>query len=261
MVDIEQLEMLYFQNNKPVPYQLKCGIQLSIEPIRVENWAEFERAIPVLKIEKNDTSDVEIIQMSYVAFLELLSKSNAVYYNMLCTILKYSLGMEYIGFANNNGKVCICETDVPTDDEDSKIIAIITPKEFEDIKKIILYQNIYDYEDIYMSADIRKAIEDYNRIKYKNVASPTLEKKKIFVMSKNGTSENRINKMFYRTFSQIFKTLVDNDIYFANKMVETSQKSDVKEISVHPMFAKDIDKIGEAFTTKESLENKISGAN
>ena len=41
MVDIEQLEFLYFQNNKPVPYDLKCGVQLLIEPIRVENWAEY----------------------------------------------------------------------------------------------------------------------------------------------------------------------------------------------------------------------------
>ena len=90
MVDIDTLTIRYFENDKPVPYMLKCGVDIKISPIRVENWTEFEMSLPILNIEKNDTSDVDIIQMSYVAFLELLSKSNAIYYNMLCTILKYS---------------------------------------------------------------------------------------------------------------------------------------------------------------------------
>lgn len=257
MVDIEQLELQYFQTNKPVPYDLKCGVQLLIEPIRVEHWAEFERALPVLKIEKNDINDVEIIQMSYVAFLEFLSMSNQMYFNMLKTLLRHSLRMENFGFGKDGGKVCICETDRPEDDDDAEITTIITAKEFDEIKKIILFQNIYDYDDTYLSADVRKAIEEYNKIRYKDVVSPTLEKKKIFIMSKNGASENRINKMYYRTFSQLFKTLVDNDIYFANKMLEASQKYETKEISTHPMFVKDIDKINDAFSSMSNIENKM----
>lgn len=255
MIDIKQLELLYFQTNKPVPYDLKCGKKILIHPILVEDWAIFEASIPILKIEKNDSNDVKIIQMSYLEFIDYLIKNSGKddKYNMMFgNILYGSLKTEKVGLDKINGKINIISFDGDY---------TINPKEFDDIKRIILYQNIVDYDDRYMSADVRKAIEDYHKVKYKDVTSPTLEKKKIFIMSKNGISEDRINKMYYRTFSQIFKTLVDNDIYFANKMAETSPKYDVKESVIHPMYAKDIDKLDEAFTSKEGIENKIKGVN
>lgn len=255
MVDIKQLETLYFQINKPVPYNLKCGKEILIHPILVEYWAVFEASLPILRIEKNDINDIKIIQMSYLEFIYHIienSDKDDKYGMMLANILSGSLKTENVGLDKIDGKINIISIDGEYN---------ITSSEFEDIKRIILYQNIVDYDDRYMSSDIRKAIEDYNRIKYKDIASPTLEKKKIFIMSKNGTTEERINKMYYRTFSQVFKTLVDNDIYFANKMMETSPKYEIKDKIVHPMFAKDIDKLDEAFTSKEGLENKIQGAN
>lgn len=255
MVDIKQLETLYFQINKPVPYNLKCGKEILIHPILVEHWAVFEASLPILRIEKNDINDIKIIQMSYLEFIYHIienSDKDDKYGMMLANILSGSLKTEKVGLDKIDDKINIISIDGEYN---------ITSAEFEDIKKIILYQNIIDYDDRYMSADVRKAVQDYHNIKYKDISSPTLEKKKIFIMSKNGTTEERINKMYYRTFSQIFKTLVDNDIYFANKMMETSPKYEIKDKIVHPMFAKDIDKLDEAFTSKEGLENKIQGAN
>ena len=54
MVDMEQLELIYFQNNKPVPYLLKCGVEILIYPIRVEDWSVFYSSLTVFTIEKEE---------------------------------------------------------------------------------------------------------------------------------------------------------------------------------------------------------------
>ena len=40
-------------------------------------------------------------------------------------------------------------------------------------------------------------------------------------------------------------------------MIESSPKYDVKEGSMHPLFAKEDDGISSAFTSSEKLKNKI----
>ena len=39
MVDIETLSEVYFASDEPVPYQLKCGVEILIYPIKVKDWA------------------------------------------------------------------------------------------------------------------------------------------------------------------------------------------------------------------------------
>ena len=89
----------------------------------------------------------------------------------------------------------------------------INNKDFEDIKKIILYQNFYKYDDTYINPEIRKAIEKQRKIEMKGYSSPTLEKQKIFVMGKTGFTKDALNNMTYREFSQLYKQKVDEDIY------------------------------------------------
>lgn len=252
MVNFENLELIYFQNNKPVPYQLKCGNIILIHPIKVEDWNLFYSSLSVFMIEKVDANDLSILKLSYIDFLSFLIEQNEAYKTMLYNVLNYSLKENYMAMSKSNGKSVITILD-----EDKVIKSIITSKELEEIKKIILKQNIYDYDDRYISPDIKKEIEEYNKIRYKGVVQPNFEKKKVFVMSKSGISEDSLNKMYYRTFSRMFKLMVDNDIYFANKMLEASPKYDMKEDILHPLYAKEDDGIASAFTSSDKLKNKI----
>lgn len=252
MVNFENLELIYFQNNKPVPYQLKCGNIILIHPIKVEDWNLFYSSLSVFMIEKVDANDLSVLKLSYIDFLSFLIEQNEAYKTMLYNVLNYSLKENYMAMSKSNGKSVITILD-----EDKVIKSIITSKELEEIKKIILKQNIYDYDDRYISPDIKKEIEEYNKIRYKGVVQPNFEKKKVFVMSKSGISEDSLNKMYYRTFSRMFKLMVDNDIYFANKMLEASPKYDMKEDILHPLYAKEDDGIASAFTSSDKLKNKI----
>jgi hypothetical protein len=252
MVDIEQLELLYFSSNKPVPYNLKCNTYIYIYPIRVIDWSLFYVSLSLFSIEKVDVDDLELLKLPYLDFLIYLISKNKSYEHMLYNILSQSLKENNIALDKSGGKNVIVLFD-----DDNKIKSIITSKELEEIKKIIFKQNFYDYDGRYMSPDVKREIEAYNKIRYKNIIQPDFEKKKVFVMSKNGIDEDSLNKMYYRTFSRMFKLMVDNDIYFANKIMEASPKYDIKEDIMHPLFAKEEDVTKSAFTSVDKMKNKI----
>jgi len=255
-VNIKQLELLYFQNDEPVPYKLKCGVEINISPISVRNWGLFNNCLDCLRINKNEINDIDIIQMFYLDFLNKIissgtEESNQFKYNLAC-ILKFSMDVNYFLISTENGKsvIVVC-------DENRIILYKMYPKDFDDIKKIILYQNIPNYDDRYLDPTIRKAIESYNKTKSQNQISPTLEKQKVFVISKTGMSMERINKMTYRTFIQIYDFNIKDDLYLIRNMYKTSYKYDVGEEILHPLYEKEKDIFDEIFIDADSFTKKI----
>ena len=68
-VDIGFLREVYFTFDKPVPYKLKCGSILQIKPVLLEDSMIFTSSYGILDIDKNLSTEVEVIQMSYLQFL------------------------------------------------------------------------------------------------------------------------------------------------------------------------------------------------
>lgn len=271
MVDIDRLELMYFQNDEPIPYYLKNsvdengnmstdGYKLLIKPIKVKDWSIFNNCIDILMHELQDYNSVEIIQMSYLEFIIdiLLDKvsdeqisENAF---KLSTILSMALGIYEARKGMFRNKPCLT-----LHDENGYVVSLITPKEFNELKKIILFQNIINYDDRYLSPEIKKEIEEYEKIKYsnENIVNPTLEKQKVFVISKTGISMKDINDMTYRTFTQVYNYNVNVDLYFAQKILQASQKYDMKEDAIHPLFKKEEDRLKSAFVSKSEFEGKM----
>lgn len=255
-VDIETLKLLYFQNDEPCPYKLKCGYELNIYPIKVKDWGIYEHSISILQIDKNKINDIKIIQMSYLEYLYNLYSVNSEYGTYIANIMEYSLGENRIAFSEYKGKIVIALLD-----DNDVVKGYITHKEFDEIKKIILYQNIYDYKDIYIDADVQQLYEDYYKIKYKNGKVPSLEEQKTYVLSKCGYTMEYLNNLSYRTFSQIFKHCVEDTIYIGRKIIQGSYKYKVDEDIQHPLYEKEKDKFSEIFEDTSVLSNKgISGA-
>ena len=73
-------------------------------------------------------------------------------------------------------------------DEHGNAKGYITHKQFEDISKIILFQNDINYDDRTLSTDVQKVVEDYYRIKNKDIHIPSLGEQKTYVMSRTGFS-------------------------------------------------------------------------
>ena len=255
-VNIDELKILYFQNDERCPYKLKCGYELNIYPVTVKDWGIFETSMSILQIDKNKINDARVIQMSYLDFLYELYSNEESYGVYIANVFKYSLKEEVVSFVKYKGKSVLVLLN-----SDNDIKGYITCKEFDDIKKIILHQNIYDYKDTYVDADVQKLYEDYYKIKYKNSKTPTLEEQKTYVMAKCGMSIKQVNMMTYRMFSQIYHHCIGDVLYIGKKIIQGSYKYQVDENIEHPLYEIPKDMYAEIFEDTSVLSNKgINGA-
>lgn len=257
MVDLDKLKNFYFCNSFDVPYDLKKGNTILIKPILLKDYPIYEWSKQILEIQKNEINDIKIIQMSYLDFIINVCFNSIPYAKeQLQTLLNLCLGVEYISFGVDNNKNCIIVCD-----KDGIILNVINHKEFDDISKIILNQNDYKYDNRYINPEVRELLNDYYKIKYSNIHSPTLEQKKSFVCSKIGKTFSDINNMPYREFDLMYNSALNSEIYLTTKITEASYKYEVKEQTIHPLFTKDKDPYEEAFESSDILASKgISGA-
>jgi hypothetical protein len=269
LININALKDIYFASDEPVPYRLKYNnTEIKIRPIKVRNWAEFSSCLDCLTFDKAELNDIDIIKMSYLEFIFHMHINGSEMINLykLSTIIKYALGEELISVEDYNDKTCLAILDASTKKEingemRANIKYYINQKEFEEIKKIILFQNIVDYDDRYVSPDVKELYNTYMKAMSKNQEDPTLERKKVFVMSKVGCSIKDINEMSYRIFDQLYLTNVEIDLYLARKIIQSSQKYDVKEDIIYPLFEKKKDKYECIFTSTDTLAQKgVTGA-
>jgi hypothetical protein len=262
MIDVEYYTRLFFENDEPAPLLLNQGKNIYVYPILVKDYPIYELCKDdVLLIDKNSISDINIIKMSYLdyicGYVAKDKKYGKSFLNKFATLLKLVLHEDYIGVdTTKDNKYAIVIYEKNKNGEEI-IKAIIKSKEFEDLKRIILHQNDRKYDDRYLSPDIRKAIEDYYKLKYSNCTAPSLERKKVYVISKTGILMQNINQMTYRTFDNVYKTLVDDDIYLANKILQSSEKYDIKDEIKHPMMTKEIDEFDQVFSNADSFEKKV----
>lgn len=249
---LNELQKLYYSNEYPVPYILKCGVQINIFPVKVKDWEIFENSLGVLTIDKNKISSVEIISMSYLDFLyKLVTEHTEGIGDMLYTVLRYSLGeheysMKKLGDRN---KTFLLIKDLN---------AQISSKEFDEIIEIILTYNLTNYDNRKMSEDIQKLVNDYLKLRNGNkYRHASLEEQKVFVMLKSGISIQQINEMSYRIFSQVYTTALDCDLYISNKIIQSSQKYETKGEIIHPLLEKKQDILEEIFMDKDKFVNDM----
>lgn len=268
MVDIELLTHKYFSLGKPCPYKLKCDAIINIYPIKVSDWVDFEDCIDILKFDKNTIPDANVVAMSQLQYLESvrfkdereIAKNISYGYNEMQKfkqIFHICLHEDYVGICQDeNGKYIIIVGEYDKENE-LTLKYKITNKEYLEIVKIILFQNIYDYDDRDVSQDVIEQYNEYMRLKHKDMHNPTLEEQIIYVISKYKCSIDVINDMTYRMFSMLYNSYLDMDMYRTDMMYKTAYKFDVKENISHPLFAKKKDKYDELFISKDALSNKL----
>lgn len=82
---------------------------------------------------------------------------------------------------------------------------MIHAKQFEDIRRIIMYQNILHYDDSYVDADLKKAMQETDELKNKNIVVPSVERKMAIITSHCGLSKLDQQKMTYRAHCVLFE--------------------------------------------------------
>lgn len=244
----------YAALDEPIPYK-----ELSIKPVLVRDYYKFAVYSDVLHIEKNEIQDLDVIQMNYLDFLfEYIFKDARV----LDEATQYTMGQLYQDKFCQILMLCFQTTDIKVFKQNNHNILIIdnitiNDNEFDDIRRIIMYQNIYDYDDGYISPDIRKAMEDYYAVKNKGLTSPELEDKMAELTAMTGILKRDILTMTYREFENVFDASMGRLEYQINRTAELSGMTKFDKPIKHWIYQRKKDKFNEAFTSYENLKKKI----
>lgn len=239
----------YFFFDKPVDYSIKDKI-IKIYPIDVEHSEIFLSSISVIDVDKNAIDSVEIIQMPYLAFVYKvlfmdgdmgeLNKSKFV------NILKYCLHVEepYVGFDDKGKAILRVDGDI-----------VISAKDFENIRRIILYQNLVHYDDEYVNPEIKQMMAEVDAVKNVGIEPPSIERKMAIITAHCGISKQEQMKMTYRSHSLLFEE-VYGEVEFETTRPILLYAGKGNEID-HWIFKKKKDKFDGYMTTTESYAQSM----
>lgn len=251
--DVKSYVEQYATFDLPVEYK---GLQ--IHPFKVKDNFNFYTWIDIFKIDRTKIDNIELRKMSYLKFIYLglfLDTQNYegevvgnIWQDKFYNILAKSFQVDFD------------EIGIGIDEDERAILLIkdvvINHKEFDEIRKIILYQNIFDYIDIKMSQDVREVFEKSQRMKSKNITQPTLEEQMSVITSETGILKKDMLEMTCREFDILFTTVVEKIDYTINKRADLQNK-EFKEPIPHWIFQKNKDILDGVLVDKGKLDDKM----
>ena len=203
-----------------------------IHPVKVDNYNNFFYSVNCLTIEKNKIPDPKIISMSYLDFLFHLitnDENGNIYSALLVELFKLCLNLE-------SKDICYKR------DENNKINLILNhvvydKNDFDNIKKIILHQNIPEYDDTYIDPKVEAALKEAQEFMNRNKKKmASLEDQIVCVMlALHETDETKIHNLTIRKFSKILQRYDYKLHYEIYKQAECSGMASFKEEIHHWM--------------------------
>lgn len=239
----------YIINDKPIPYG-----DLLIYPVLWSDIYKFTQSYDVLVLDdaKDSIPDVKVASLTYLEFIILISQEEVEWLNKLINIFCICLHFEESKIMINideNGKFFFSYGDLKIKDKD-----------FEKIRRIIMYQNIIDYDDTYIDPEVKQEINKYYALKNEGIVSPSLEHKKAILMGM-GFSFNQIKEMTYREAQWLIDVENSKWEYFTTKIIRCIPYVESKKIELeHWIYKNKKDKFGEVFTDYDMVKNKYAQA-
>lgn len=252
MVNIDFLSKIYFAFDTPVNYKLKNGTTIQIKPIKMNDCGLFNFYSSILKLDKNSSSNPEVISMSYLDFLvkHIFSQSKETAY-YLGWILYQTTGYKFAIRFDEKEKAFLI------DNADEKNIVIIKSKDFDNIKTIILYQNILHYDDSYIDPDLKKSMQEVDELKSKAYQHPDEERKFAMITAHCGLSKDEQLKMTLRSHQYLFEE-VCGEVEFITVRPIALYAGKAKELD-HWVYKNRKDKFDGYLTTVEKYNQSMGG--
>lgn len=252
--NVRQYVSYYTTLDEPVEYN-----NLKIYPVKVRDYYNFFICSSVLNIDKDSIEDLDVIQMNYLDFLvfrcmkdqSVADKTNVtngqLMYDKLMGILGLCLHTEKVNFGISADQhvVLICDG------------VEINAQTFDDIRRIIMYQNLIDYDDSYINPDIKAAYDEYWKVKNKDIIMPDLEQRMADLTAMTGITKKDILDMTYREFEMAFNAAKDKLEYQIAKTGEMSGMVKFKNPIEHWIFKRKKNKYDGVFTTYSDFKDKI----
>lgn len=249
----------YIPFNRSVPYK-----DWLISPIKIEDWYNVREALGLLQIDKNTLGEIQFISMNNLQFILTTLSFEEYYIDSFVNLLNLALDIkenEVIQFAINDDDAflnigeLIKETEVMSDN-----YRTITSEDFDEIRRIILYQNVLDYTDKYIDPDVKREVDEYYRLKNKGAKEISIEHKTICIQLRTGMSTELIGKLTIRNFLLLFDSIVEESDYQAMKLAEANGAKFKSPIE-HWAYRSDKDKYADAFCDADAFADKMQNAN
>jgi hypothetical protein len=194
-LNLDLYRKAYFYFDLPVEYIIKDK-SLFIYPVAVKDSEIFLSSASVLSIDKNASDSVGIIQMSYLAFIYNVLFQDEINISKFANILKYCLHVEkpYIGFDDNSRPYLKINDDIS-----------VGAKDFDNIRRIIMYQNLVHYDDEYINPEIKKMMDEVDAVKNAGIEPLTIERRMAIITAHCGISKQEQMNMTYRSHSLLFE--------------------------------------------------------
>lgn len=249
-LNLDLYRKAYFYFDSPVEYKIKDKILL-IYPIIVKDSEIFLSSLSVISIDKNSTDSVEIIQMSYLDFIYKVLFQEQMNISKFLNILKYCLHIENeaieIGYDVNNKPFLR--------DKDSDIE--IKSKDFENIRRIIMYQNLIHYDDEYINPEIKQMMNEVDAVKNAGIELPSIERRMAIITAHCGISKQEQMNMTYRSHSLLFEE-VYGEVEFETTRPILLYAGKGNEID-HWIYKKKKDKYDGYMTDADSYAQSMGG--
>ena len=98
----------------------------------------------------------------------------------------------------------------------------ITDKDYDELRKIVCYQNIPDFDDSYIDPDLEADLAEVARLENPNHVQPTLEKQECCLVSSSPYKFEDLPNLTIRKFVLLLRTIDKKLHYFAYRQAEAS---------------------------------------
>lgn len=228
---------------------------LLLYPVSIRKINKFLQSSSVLRIQKEYIPDKEIIKMSYLKFLmtnidkEKEEYGESLTFDLLALCFMICMRIEEISirlFVDEDGKAKLILNDVEINEND-----------FDYLRKLILYQNLPNYDDELMNPDLKNDLEQADKIKNGGEETEDFEHLIANLVIGTGMNIDDVKSLPIRKF-YIIGQVMDRKLHYSiYKQASVGGFVEFKQPITH-YLKKNIDLLENKVTTVETLKNNLN---
>lgn len=228
---------------------------LLLYPVSIKKINKFLQSSSVLRIQKEYIPDKEIIKMSYLKFLmtnidkEKEEYGESLTFDLLALCFMICMRIEEISirlFIDEDGKTKLILNGVEIDEN-----------EFDYLRKLILYQNLPNYDDELMNPDLKNDLEEADKIKNGGEETEDFEHLIANLVIGTGMNIDDVKNLPIRKF-YIIGQVMDRKLHYSiYKQASVGGFVEFKQPITH-YLKKNIDLLENKVTTVETLKNNLN---
>ena len=228
---------------------------LLLYPVSIRKINKFLQSSSVLRIQKEYIPDKEIIKMSYLKFLmtnidkEKEEYGESLTFDLLALCFMICMRIEEISirlFIGEDGKAKLILNDVEINEND-----------FDYLRKLILYQNLPNYDDELMNPDLKNDLEQADKIKNGGEETEDFEHLIANLVIGTGMNIDDVKNLPIRKF-YIIGQVMDRKLHYSiYKQASVGGFVEFKQPITH-YLKKNIDLLENKVTMVETLKNNLN---